>query len=540
MNNYRIATVDAVRGSEIEATLSIEARGKPVKGQYVVLESDGDVLLGRISNVDLTNPVHGDDTFAPYIMMHGKVPEWSKEVDIERSKVEVISMVDRETKTRIPHRRNPSSGTDIVTATDYDLEQFRNERRHYAVLGHIPNSGLRATIINRHHGNFDSGGYGEARHCCIFGQNGSGKTVHATALIAAKLAAHPDMGLLMPDTAGDLSDPTKHSRGDFVWNYAEVLEQAGVRLDIVDIGDIRLTSRGVLKGLLGPFFRIHQSMDGEKAATLAGRVVEWMFDGDVVSSDLTGDRVLDGMIRHIGNVYAKNSRNEKIEDAENLRDEPGRRRAFDRDLAEIRKFFDGRETLRNLIRDVLRNSRKVIIRMDDSHLRAEQQEYVMREVMADLTREAQKIYQGGKGGTCNALVVLDEGARWVPEGNSDNGGIGPIIERAFRETRKYGLGWMVISQRPSDVSKAVLTQSHTRWFGRGVGTGNDGKHLENHVGKAGVEAYRQLEVQGGFFWVGVGMDANIGTEGTFFTLHPFGGNATEAFIDANPHIFGDR
>jgi hypothetical protein len=33
------------------------------------------------------------------------------------------------------------------------------------------------------------------------------------------------------------------------------------------------------------------------------------------------------------------------------------------------------------------------------------------------------------------------------------------------------------------------------------------------------------------------MDANIGTESTYFTVHPFNGDATEAFIKANPRIF---
>lgn len=549
-NSKRLATVDAVSGSIIRATMSLDARGTPVMGQYAVLHSDGDLLLCRITKVDLINPVHENPTFAPYIMAHGAVPQWSGEVDIERAEVEIVSMIDAASHKRIPRRRNPSSGTAIEAATQRDLSAFLNESYHTSVcLGYIPNSGgLVSTIINRHHGKWEDGGYGEARHTGVFGQNGSGKTVLATMIIVGKLSAHPEMGLLMPDTAGDIADPTRHNRGSFLWNYVEVLKRAAVDLEIIEIGDIRLTSRATLKGLLGPFLKRHMSMDVEKAATLSGRIVETIFEKKVDSAKLTADAVLEQIVEHIGFVYAKSTRSEKTDDAKNLATTPGRRRPFDRDLEKIRKFFDGREELGHLIRDVLERGRKVIIKMGTAQLNEQDQSYVMREVMSELSWRAKIVFtgNGSMGRSCNALVVLDEAARWVPQGgrggrdDGDDAAIAEIVTRAFRETRKYGLGWMVIAQRPSAIDKNVLSECHTKWFGRGLGIGADRKHIEDILGKDGVESYDQLEVQGGYFWVASGMDNNIGTEGTYFTLDPFGGDATTAFIEANPHIFGNN
>ena len=57
------------------------------------------------------------------------------------------------------------------------------------------------------------------------------------------------------------------------------------------------------------------------------------------------------------------------------------------------------------------------------------------------------------------------------------------------------------------------------------------------LGKDGAEAYNQLQIQGGYFWVGSGLDNNIGNGANYFTIHPFEGDATNAFMDANPHIF---
>jgi hypothetical protein len=530
----RIATVDAVQGGVIRCTLAIEARGLPLMGQYAIIRQGDQVILGRFGTINLTNPIHEDPTFKPYIMVHGRVPEWSKDVDIEESTLEILGMIDGKNQ-KIPRQNNPSTGTDIDEITQDVLVRFYNDPAHTITLGVIPNTGdIPATISNRHFGAYETGGYGESRHCAIYGQNGSGKTVFALMLIVAKLLAHPEMGLCMPDTAGDLSDATRHNRGDFRWNYLEACQAGGLKIDVIDVSAIRLTSRSTLKHLLAPVLDEALSVRADKAETLADRIVESLFDGEVDVVGLTTEAVLAAILAHIEGVYAKASRADKLAEAMHLRENPGQRRPFERHLARVRHFFDGREKLEDLVKDILTNGRKVVIRMHDS-LSEREQEYVMRELMQALTRQAQGVYKGLRR-SCNALIVLDEGARWIPEGETDARSIGAVIESALRETRKYGLGWTVISQRMSDVSKALLSQAHTRYYGRGLGVGQDRRHLENDLGEDGVASYDQLDRQGGFFWVGKGQDTNLGTDGMHFAIHPFGGDATTAFLDANPHL----
>jgi hypothetical protein len=176
----RIATVNGANGRIINATVSLDARGTPLRGAFVTTQSDSDMILGRITEVVLTNPIHDDDLFAPIIMQKGQLRHWSGDVDIERGTVEVIAVMDVGTMTRIPLRRNASSGTDIFPADQAAIDLFSIEKRHFLVLGEMRNSGgLRASIINRHCGEHtdndghDIGGYGEAQHVGIFGQNGS-------------------------------------------------------------------------------------------------------------------------------------------------------------------------------------------------------------------------------------------------------------------------------------------------------------------------------------------------------------------------------
>jgi hypothetical protein len=74
-------------------------------------------------------------------------------------------------------------------------------------------------------------------------------------------------------------------------------------------------------------------------------------------------------------------------------------------------------------------------------------------------------------------------------------------------------------------------------MGRNLGVGVDEDHIKKRLGEQGIKAYRELGIQGGYFWVAVGLDNNLSTGTNYFTLHPFGGNATRAFIEANSHIF---
>jgi len=539
-----IATLDGVRDGVILCTILKDARGTPLTGQYVALPMGVDLLLGRLGPIDLTNPIHEDPAFKPYLMVHGRVQQWSQEVDIEQSTIQVIGMVNAKDE-RIPQQAWPPTGTRIALADAEAIARLFNEKeeRLRLVLGKIPNTAeIPATVINRHFGAFEQGGYGEARHEVVYGQNGSGKTVWALQRLVGRLAAHPNMGLLMPDTAGDLSDATRHNRGAFRWNYLDVLAAAGVQPQVLDIADIRMTSATTLKYLFERPFIQHLSMRPDVAATLADRVVYQLFeDKPVTSEHLTSEAVLDAVIANIASCYAQNSRTQKTNDAKALKDEAHRRRMFERDFARVCQFFDGRELLRDLIQGILEEGRKVIIRMDSSAgLSESEQGYVMREVMAHLTHRAEVLFKRERRG-CNALVVLDEGTRWVPEdSDEDRNDTARLVKRAFRETRKYGVGWMIIAQRISEVAKTVLSQAHMRWFGRGLGVGNDRVHLEQQLGKEGMAAYERLELQGGFFWVGTGHDNNLGTEGNFCTVHPFAGDATQALMDANPAIFRRR
>jgi DNA helicase HerA-like ATPase len=60
------------------------------------------------------------------------------------------------------------------------------------------------------------------------------------------------------------------------------------------------------------------------------------------------------------------------------------------------------------------------------------------------------------------LLICEEAHRYIPE--SENAGFGPtkrIVSRIAKEGRKYGVSLCLVSQRPSELSMAVLSQCNT-------------------------------------------------------------------------------
>jgi DNA helicase HerA-like ATPase len=57
------------------------------------------------------------------------------------------------------------------------------------------------------------------------------------------------------------------------------------------------------------------------------------------------------------------------------------------------------------------------------------------------------------------LVVVDEAHRFLPSDGS--GAAAPVFAKVAKEGRKYGVGLLIITQRPSDVDANVLSQCGT-------------------------------------------------------------------------------
>lgn len=105
-----------------------------------------------------------------------------------------------------------------------------------------------------------------------------------------------------------------------------------------------------------------------------------------------------------------------------------------------------------------------------------------------------------RGGDLNALVVLDEAHRFAPRERPDDEDddalrLRAALRDAVRTTRKYGLGWMFISQTLASLDRELLQQLRMYFFGYGLAWGRELDALREMVGgnRAAQRLYQQFQ-----------------------------------------------
>jgi hypothetical protein len=116
------------------------------------------------------------------------------------------------------------------------------------------------------------------------------------------------------------------------------------------------------------------------------------------------------------------------------------------------------------------------------------QSLVIKRLLDGLSRTAEDFYKAGK--SLNTLVIIDEAHRLAPRdlpGEDDAAKeVRAVLIDAARTTRKYGLGWLFISQTLSSLHPEILRQLRIFFFGFGLALGQEFQSLRELVGSSGT------------------------------------------------------
>jgi hypothetical protein len=116
------------------------------------------------------------------------------------------------------------------------------------------------------------------------------------------------------------------------------------------------------------------------------------------------------------------------------------------------------------------------------------QSLVIKRLLQGVTDIAESMYKEGQ--SLNALVVIDEAHRLAPRDlaleDDAARGVRSVLIDAARTTRKYGLGWLFISQTLSSLHTEILQQLRIFFFGFGLGLGQEFQSLRQLVGSSGT------------------------------------------------------
>ena len=520
--------------------------------------------LGQITEIQLRNIWHEDPTMRSLIRQRGRVDAVSERQDTHLGQM-IVSAVFRAGGSAgyEPSILGtvPSTGTPIHLVSDPVLDELlRPYRDQIFYLGRVYGSKPRLPLWFKH---FDSGpdGAGEAYHLGIFGKTGSGKSVLAKMILLA-YARHPGMALLVVDPQGEFARDMRKgpTSGEFALPVGEITRRLNKQ-------PVELTVRNLVLDRWELFEQIlFESLFFERLTIPKG-------DNRELACGILSDRLQKAKIK-LKDLYDRQS----FEKAwELLQDDgvqqmfyrsPGPRTRFNSAVqdadpeefyhqywAPVAELFRENEKRRSIDKALswllgTNRSNRPILVVDLSKEQTQGlfwndkiQSLVIKRLLDGLSQTAENFYREDQ--SLNALVVIDEAHRLAPRDlpREDDAAraVRSVLIDAARTTRKYGLGWLFISQTLSSLHSEILQQLRIFFFGFGLGLGQEFQSLRQLVGSSGtaLDLYQLFRDPHSAFDVSsrqysfmtIGPVSPLSFSGSPLFLNVF--NTVDAFLDAN-------
>jgi len=479
--------------------------------------------LGQITEVKLRNVWHEDPTMRSLIRQRGRVDAVSERQDTHQGEMTVSAVFCRDGNTYRPSILGtvPATGTPIHLVTDDVLGTLLSPYRpQLFYLGRVYGSTPKLPLWFKH---FDSGpdGAGEAYHLGIFGKTGSGKSVLAKMIILA-YARYPRMALLVLDPQGEFAkDLRGEPTGEFRLPMKKVLGHLQKPASVISVRNLVLDRWELFQQILAEsrFFRELQVLTADKVTTACDVFVEAIKKAGIPLAGLylrsNFDRCWNLLKRaDVQNkIYAREGEAAK-RFAEAIQ-EANPEEIFSRLWTPIALLFrrdrEGVYAVEDLLGELfVDQSRRPLIIIDlsveqairpvslgplfDSAPGAEHQLFwnetiqmlVIKRLLDGVVTAAQNAYKENR--SLNTLVLIDEAHRLAPREISEGlegdkiKAVRRTLEDAVRTTRKYGVGWMFISQTLSSLDREIVDQLRIMFFGFGLSVGQEFQRLKELVG----------------------------------------------------------
>jgi len=527
--------------------------------------------LGQITEVQLRNIWHEDPTMRSLIRQRGRVDAVSERQDTHLGQM-VISAVFREGGATgyEPSILGtvPSTGTPIHLVTDEALEELLHPYKDQIFyLGHVYGSKPKLPLWFKH---FDRGkdGAGEAYHLGIFGKTGSGKSVLAKMILLA-YARYPKMALLVIDPQGEFAQDMRTSiLGEgFALPVGEITRRLGKQPVVLTVRNLILDRWELFEQILfeSQFFERLTMPKGENRELACGILSDKLRKGKVKlggihqrqSFDRAWDILKDEKVQKV--FYRSETSRSRFDSALKEADPDEFFRDYWSPVAELfREDRNGARSINKALswllgilnQDGTEKSHRPILIIDLSKEQAHGlfwnekiQSLVIKRLLDGLSQSAEYFYKEKQ--SLNALVVIDEAHRLAPRDlpteNDAARGVRSVLIDAARTTRKYGLGWLFISQTLSSLHLEILQQLRIFFFGFGLGLGQEFQSLRQLVGPSSpaLDLYQLFRDPHSAFdtksrqysFMTIGPVSPLSFSGTPLFLNAF--NTVDAFLKTN-------
>ena len=482
--------------------------------------------LGQITEVQLRNVWHEDPTMRSLIRQRGRVDAVSERQDTHQGEMTISAVFASDGGNYRPSILGtvPATGTPVHLVEDALLDELLSPYRDQIFyLGKVYGSNPMLPLWFKH---FDPGpdGAGEAYHLGIFGKTGSGKSVLAKMILLA-YSRYARMALLVIDPQGEFAKEMRgESAGGFQLPMLHILRRLNKEIRVYSVRDLVLDRWDLFAQILceSPFFEQLSIPKGENRQLAAGALSDRLQRAGVRLKDLYKRESFDKAWGILGEervqkvFYRSSGSRERFNSMYEEADADHFFEAYWRPVAQLfREDRRGARKVESILLNLfsLERERRPLVVVDLSREQASGegqrdastlplfggegesaeepvllwndtiQALVIRRLLEGIRFAAERAYRAGQG--LNTLVLLDEAHRLAPRETPDNEelkAVRNIFIDAVRTTRKYGVGWMFISQTLSSLHREIIGQLRIFFFGFGLGMGAEFKALSELVG----------------------------------------------------------
>ena len=499
---------------KIHVLVSELERGEPLLSKFVRIpyfcEGQEGFVIGRITNFLNFNDLYKDDKLARTIkeVNYNLINQLSSDkLNALILEVELITAFSN--NHRMPLSCPVSAGEIVETLDEKDLnELFTKHKDKLTYLGTFFNTRVPEPLYLQ-----DFKKAGEGYHVLVAGQTGSGKSTAIMMLLSLYAKASKEMNFIVFDTVGEFSRTfSGRSLGGFWQNVSlkdvwrdlnreepeilsihkdlafdtwEALRTLLIDNYVFEPLDVPRTSRPNTEA--GVDFLINY-LRKETGFTLG----ELYYRIDEILSLLKADNE-----KLAVSIYKGEERKQTV--MQRMFD-PYYQDQFKEKLESIFKLFDA--TARKTIGDIVfslkegNEGRTFVIDLssagaDGVLIDSKVKKLLLKELVSKLSISGEQAY--GQGKSLNTMVVLEEAHNYVPR-REDNDpytkDLSETLVKAYRETRKFGLGWLAITTRVAGIRREVFEHSRIKLIGMGLNTGGDLELLKEQFGNEFVETYR--------------------------------------------------
>ena len=529
--------------------------------------------IGQITEVQLRNTWHEDPTMRSLIRQRGRVDAVSGRQDTHLGRM-IVSAVFRSEGLSQDERPSyqpsilgtvPATGTPTHKIDDDVLNEILSlYRDQLFYLGNVYGSEPKLPLWFKH---FDRGvdGAGEAYHLGIFGKTGSGKSVLAKMILLA-YARHPKMALLVIDPQGEFAKDMSSDKpsGEFALPLRQILKHQKKPTFTLTVRNLVLDRWELFQEILAEsrFFRELQILTRDKVLTACDQLTSAMRKKRITLSSLHTQETFDlvwGLLSTPAlrnKIYAREG--EAAERFAEAITEANADSMFNEVWLPFANLFkedrnEGRRKVDDALKWLLRMDKSVrpVLVIDVSREEAGGllwndtiQTIVIKRLLQGIIEASEGLYQRDSSGL-NAMIMIDEAHRFAPREFSRDDEAARTVRQtlvdAARTTRKYGLGWMFISQTLSSLHREIVGQLRILFFGFGLSMGAEYQALRELVGGQGkaLELYQLFRDPHSSFdtssreysFMTIGPVSPLSFSGSPLFFNAF--NTVDTFVDAN-------